>query len=85
MHASRQEHVILNNLNFLISQPKHILWMVKRTVSMRWFFWAFKTYLYIAINAKENIDNFMPKNYVYLVRPDYNVDLLDFFSPLCGV
>ena len=23
---------------FLISQPKHMLWVLKRTVSMRWFF-----------------------------------------------
>ena len=30
--------------NFLISQPKHILWVLKRTISMRWFFWAPKTY-----------------------------------------
>ena len=26
--------------NFLISQPKHMLWVPKRTVSMRRFFWA---------------------------------------------
>ena len=26
--------------NFLISQPKYMLWVLKRTVSMRWFFWA---------------------------------------------
>ena len=25
---------------FLISQPKHMLWVLKRTISMRWFFWA---------------------------------------------
>ena len=24
--------------NFLISQPIHMLWVLKRTVSMRWFF-----------------------------------------------
>ena len=24
--------------DFLISQPKHMLWVLKRTVSMRWFF-----------------------------------------------
>ena len=29
--------------NFLISQPKHMLWVRKRTVSMRRFFWAPKT------------------------------------------
>ena len=25
-------------MNFLISQPKHMLWVLKRTVSLRWFF-----------------------------------------------
>ena len=28
--------------NFLISQPKHMLWLLKRTISMRQFFWAQK-------------------------------------------
>ena len=26
------------NINFLISQAKHMLWVLKRTISMRWFF-----------------------------------------------
>ena len=30
---------------FFISHPKHILWVLKRTVSMRRFFWAPKTYV----------------------------------------
>ena len=30
--------------NFLISQPKHMLWVLKRTVSMRLFFLAPKTH-----------------------------------------
>ena len=30
---------------FLISQPKHMLWVLKRTVSVRQFFWAPKTYV----------------------------------------
>ena len=25
-------------INCLISQPKHMLWVLKRTVAMRWFF-----------------------------------------------
>ena len=29
----------------LISQPKHMLWVLKRTVSMRRFFWAPKIYV----------------------------------------
>ena len=32
---------------FLISQPKHMFWVLKRTVSMRRFFWAPKTYVKI--------------------------------------
>ena len=32
-------------INFLISEPKHMLWVLKRTVSMRQFFWAPKTYV----------------------------------------
>ena len=31
--------------NFLISKPKHTLWVLKRTVSMRRFFWAPNTYV----------------------------------------
>ena len=33
--------------NFLISQPKHMLWVFKRTVSLRWFFLAPKAYVKI--------------------------------------
>ena len=33
--------------NFLISKPNHMLWVLKRTVSMRWFFWVPKTYVKI--------------------------------------
>ena len=29
--------VLLKN-NFLISEPKYMLWVLKRTISMRWFF-----------------------------------------------
>ena len=32
---------------FLISQPKRMLWVLKRTVSMRRFFWAPKTHVLI--------------------------------------
>ena len=35
-HTFSKECVPKNN--FLISQPKHMLWVLKRTVSMRWFF-----------------------------------------------
>ena len=36
----------------IISHPKHIVWVLKRTVSMRRFFWAPKTHVYI--NGLEN-------------------------------
>ena len=29
---------VYRKINFLISQPKHMLWVLKRTVSMRRFF-----------------------------------------------
>ena len=38
--------------NFLISQPKHMLWVLKRTVLMRWFFCVNKTALLSTQNAK---------------------------------
>ena len=33
-----QEIIVLLYIIFLISQPKHTLWVLKRTVSMRWIF-----------------------------------------------
>ena len=38
--------------HFLISQPKHMLWVLKRTVSIRRFFWAPKTYVTIILKRK---------------------------------
>ena len=35
---------VRNNFFFFISQPKLMLWVLRRTVSMRRFFWAPKTY-----------------------------------------
>ena len=32
-----------SKINFLITQQKDMLWVLKRTISMRWFFWAPKT------------------------------------------
>ena len=46
-------------INFLVSQPKHMLWVLKRTVTMRRFFYhpqkSAKT------DGKENIYNFTLK------------------------
>ena len=50
--------------NFLISQTKHILWVLKGTVSLRPFFLAPKTFA--KIDGFKNIHNFMLKNFVYL-------------------
>ena len=36
---------VYQKIYFLISQPKHMLWVLKRTVSMRRFFWAPKAYV----------------------------------------
>ena len=36
---------VYQKINFLISQPKHMLWALKRTVSMRRFFRAPKTFV----------------------------------------
>ena len=41
-----------------------MLWVLKRTVSMRRFFRAPKTY--VKIDGKENIYNFTLKSFVYL-------------------
>ena len=41
-----------------------MLWVIKRTVSMRQFFLAPKTY--VKTNELENIYNFTLKNFVYL-------------------
>ena len=41
-----------------------MLWVLKRTVSMRQFFWAPKTY--IQTDGLENIYNFTLQNGVYL-------------------
>ena len=41
-----------------------MLWVLKRIVSMRWFFWVPKTYVQTQSDGLENIYNF--KNFVYL-------------------
>ena len=51
-------------INFLISQPKLMLWELKRTISMRQFFLAPQTY--VQTDGLENIYNFTLKNFVYL-------------------
>ena len=36
---------VYQKIFFLISQPKHMLWVLKRTVTIRQFFWAPKIYV----------------------------------------
>ena len=48
---------------FLISQSKHMLWVLERIVSIRRFFWAPKTN--DTIDRKENMHNFTLKNFMY--------------------
>ena len=50
--------------NDFFSQRKHMLWVLQRTVSMRRFFLAPKTY--VKVDGKENIYNFVLNNFVYL-------------------
>ena len=59
--------------NFLISQPKHMLWTLKRSISMRRFFRAHKTY--VKTDGLENIDNSALKNFVYLMQPNKGLTL----------
>ena len=49
---------------FFISCPKHVLWVLKRMFSMRWFFSAPKTHA--KIDGKENIYNFTLIKFPYL-------------------
>ena len=46
------------------NQPIHMLWVLKRTVSMRRFFWAPKTYA--KNDGPENIHNYKLQICVYL-------------------
>ena len=49
---------------FFISHPKHMLWVLKRTVSMRLFFRAPKTH--VLIDGLENHYSFMIIKFPYL-------------------
>ena len=51
--------------NFLIFQLKHLLWVLKRTVSVRRFFWVPITH--IRIDELENIHNFTFKYFACLM------------------
>ena len=55
-------------INCLISQPKLMLWVLKRSIAIRQFFLAPIYGLNLMI--KENINNFKLKNCVYL---DYDL------------
>ena len=62
-------------INFLISRPKHMLSVLKRTVSMRRFFWALKTYV-----QTDGLDNIYAQKFC-LSKPMYVAVILGaFFS-----
>ena len=61
MSLVKSVNQILTNL---ISQPKYMLWVLKRTLSMRWFFGATKKY--VKTDGLEDICKFTLKNFVYL-------------------
>ena len=44
MHLTGLQIIGHTGIFFLISQPKHMLWVLKRTVSMKRLFWAPKTH-----------------------------------------
>ena len=44
-----------------------MLWLLKSTVSLRWNFWAPKTY--VKTDMQENIYNFTLKKFAYLITP----------------
>ena len=48
-----------------------MLWALKRTISMRQFFWAPKTY--VKTDGLENIYNLKLKNVVYLNLWEHNI------------
>ena len=58
-----------------------MLWVLKRTVSMRRYFWAPKTYA--KTDELENIYNFTLKNFVYQILCCLMVNLMLIFHGLC--
>ena len=52
----------LSSIIFLISQPQHILWVLKRTISMRWFFWAPKNLFEVMDKKKIYHNSTLKKN-----------------------
>ena len=44
---------------FFISHPKHMLWVLKRTVLMRWFFWVPKTHAGPLVEPLKPLETFI--------------------------
>ena len=55
---------VCKKIIFLNSQEKHLLWVLKRTVSLGWFFWEPKTH--VLTDWEENRYNYTLKNLAYL-------------------
>ena len=68
--------------NFLISQPKHMLLVLKRTVSMKRFFWA--PTIYAKNHRKENIYNFTLNFFNYLNLWQYNTNRKQMNQMVCS-
>ena len=60
-------------INFLISQPKHMLWVLKRTVAMRRLFLAPNYRLNLM--CKKNINDFTLNICVYLDYDLYSMQI----------
>ena len=60
-------------INCLISQPKHMLWVLKRTVAMRRFFYALSYRLNLM--CKKNINDFTLNICVYLDYDLYSMQI----------
>ena len=57
---------VYHKINFLISQPKHMFWVLKIIETV-----LLSTQTYVQTDGSENIKNFTLKNFVYLNLSSY--------------
>ena len=69
---------VYQKINFLISQPKYMLWVLKRTLSLRRFFLAPKTY--VQTDGLENIYKFTLNNVCLSKTMICSIELNHFFQ-----
>ena len=71
-----------NVINCLISQPKHMFWVLKRTVSMRRFFLATNSRLNLM--CKKILTILRSKDVVEMLKTLYYKNLLEtYFVKIC--